>query len=232
MNSKPRYAIYFAPKEGSPLENFGKKWLNRTAEHLNSTPESTPQGFSYQEHLGLVATPKHYGFHATLKAPFELRDNKSEQELYTAFEEFSATSPAFTLQGLQLRNIGKFIALAPLHQEEKLTSLHSNLVKEFDEFRAHINEFDKNRYAAKYLNADEQKYLDQYGYPYIFDLFQFHLTLTGTLTLDEEDIYLKKLKELTKDICNTPLVIDQISLFYQPSRKDPFICIKSCVLGG
>ena len=75
-----RYALYFSPVTNSPLASFGAVSLGRTA----TTPRPDNVGSPHPDKarwLSLTQSPAHYGFHATLKAPFELRPGTSIEGL-------------------------------------------------------------------------------------------------------------------------------------------------------
>jgi len=69
-----RYAIYFTPDDSSELGLFGATVLRRRSEDAGDwlnpeLPVDFPQSSDWAER---IKKPAHYGFHATMKAPFEL----------------------------------------------------------------------------------------------------------------------------------------------------------------
>ena len=85
-----RYAIYGAPERATPLWHFGNRVLGRDAETGENIAQIVPPGFSAEEWHGFTASPRRYGFHATLKAPFALAPGRSEDELHEAVRAFAA----------------------------------------------------------------------------------------------------------------------------------------------
>ena len=65
-----RFGIYWAPAADHPLWRAGCDWLGRD-------PESGA-AHAVRPHR---AAPRRYGFHATLKPPFALRDGRTEADL-------------------------------------------------------------------------------------------------------------------------------------------------------
>ena len=66
-----RYAIYFAPRPRRALARFGAAWLGWDAEAGADRDGPELAGLP-RPRAEIVATPRRYGFHATLKAPFRL----------------------------------------------------------------------------------------------------------------------------------------------------------------
>ena len=71
MDDWRRQAIYFAPPAGSPLARFGAAWLGWDPE-AGAEVEDLPVAGLPLPREALVAAPRRYGFHATLKPPFRL----------------------------------------------------------------------------------------------------------------------------------------------------------------
>ena len=59
-------------------------------------------------------------------------------------------------------------------------------VRDLDEFRAPAGEAELARRRKAGLSARQEALLTQWGYPYVFEEFRFHLTLSGRLP--EEDV--------------------------------------------
>jgi len=105
-----RYAIYFAPPPGSELEAFGRHVIGR--DHITGV-EVEPldiAGLSRDELRRITKSARHYGFHATLKAPFVLRDGRREDELHQSLESFAAERMAFETPPLRISTLSRWIA--------------------------------------------------------------------------------------------------------------------------
>ena len=68
----PRYAIYFVPERASDLYKFGTSILGYDCYVACDVPFA--EGIDAANWAPAVRSPKRYGFHATLKAPFYLTD--------------------------------------------------------------------------------------------------------------------------------------------------------------
>lgn len=232
MQSAPRYAIYFAPQEESQLAAFGEKWLGRTPEDPTQEREAPPSDFCDEEYRKLVESPRHYGFHATLKAPFELAQNKNADQLIQAIRCVSCTHSPFLLQPLRVHCIGKFLALVPQSTEPPLARLHAACLRKLDSFRAPLSDFDYSRHMAKKLSGRQQRLLKCFGYPFVLEEFRFHMTLTGNLPKKQRIPYKDKIERLASPALRSPVEVHGICLFHQKNRKAPFRLIERFPLTG
>src|SRR5690349_18753745 len=88
MRSFQRYAIYWVPEPGSALAEFGGRWFaNAGGGEAGGRPNET-LGLPPELALRATEAPSHYGIHATLKAPFRLREDATEAELKAALDAF------------------------------------------------------------------------------------------------------------------------------------------------
>ena len=92
-----RYAIYFAPARATPLWELGVRWLGRDPETGAALAPPEVPGFSAGRLCALTAPARRYGWHATLKAPFRLREGLSEYDLALAVRAFAARLSAVAL---------------------------------------------------------------------------------------------------------------------------------------
>ena len=167
-----RYGVYFAPMPG-PLAEFGAAWLGWDLERGQRVAQLDVPGLPMPVEE-ITATPRKYGFHATLKPPFRLAEGCSEADLMEAFDILGRRTfhPVEGLS-LELTKLGRFIALTPKGSVAQLSGLAAMCVETLDEFRAPPSgaELEKRRAAG----------LLKRGYPYVMDEFRFHMTLTGKL---------------------------------------------------
>jgi putative phosphonate metabolism protein len=219
--STARYAIYFVPRPETELHRFGASVLGHdcyTGDEVK--PLAGSEAFAWAE---IVREPRVYGFHATLKAPFRLAEGFSEAGLEQAvFRVASALAPVDAGE-LVLREIGAFIALVPRAQSPALNHLAETCVQAFDRFRAPMTDADRARRLASKLNARQIEYLDRWGYPYVFDEFRFHMTLTGPLAPSDRA---QALRFLGDEFARRPkaqsLTIDQVVVARQPEPAAHF----------
>jgi putative phosphonate metabolism protein len=215
-----RSAIYYAPASGSALEAFGCGWLGRA---LDGAPLAQPAvaGLDRARLWEITRSPRYYGFHGTLKAPFALADGRSAESLGEAIEAFVRRRAPFDVR-LKIGSLDGFIAFVPAAASPVLDALAADCVVAFDGFRAPLDGAEIARRRAAGLTRRQEQYLLRYGYPYVLDDFGFHMTLTERLQPPERDEVLAILAERAAPICTKPLRVDAIAIFEQPSREAPF----------
>jgi putative phosphonate metabolism protein len=217
-----RYAIYFTPPADDPLTRLAAEWLGRDALLGRSIQQPAVAGFDDGNFAELTAEPRRYGFHATMKAPFELAEGKNEQALIAAFDEFAAGTTAFTLPELMLGQIGRFFALVPGDWSAELQMLADDCVSRFDGFRAPLSELDIARRNPDRLSESQRENLVNWGYPYVFEDFQFHMTLTGQVEPADQPVMRAAIEAFLGDFAKAPRRIDHLALFVEPERGAPF----------
>ena len=184
MTKYSRYALYYAPRPETALGIFGSQWLGWSLETGEPVKHLDVDGLKIPI-KAITKTPRKYGFHGTLKPPFRLAADKTISALKSKVSDLAATLPAFKMNGLKVRNLKHFLALTPQGDAETLNHIAATLVKDLDIFRAPLNEAELAKRRRSPLSEKQESYLAQYGYPHIFDPFQFHLTLSGHLEEDE-----------------------------------------------
>lgn len=218
-----RYAIYFAPPEGSELEAFGRRFLGR--DHVTGEEFEQPDlnGLGTDDLKHITKSARHYGFHATLKAPFPLKDGRTVDELRSAAMSFAAERTAFEAPPLQMSALSRWIAFTLSAPCPAMNRLAADCVRDFEPFRAPLDDADIKRRRESGLTPRQDEQMLAYGYPYIFEDFHFHMTLAGPLDGDRRGRVLDILKSETVALENAPLRIDAIALYEQPDRENPFI---------
>lgn len=219
MAEGARYAVYFVPREGSRLAAFGERWLG------------AGDGFGILERVGLTEAPRRYGFHATLKAPFYLAGGASEADLVALAQELAGRWSAFDIGRLRVERLDDFIALMATGSPIELNELAAGCVRAFELLRASLSQVDRVRRLAAGLDAREIAYLDAWGYPYVFDGFQFHMSLTGAVEPGRVDGVKRQLAQAYAAY-DEPVVVDAITICRQPTRDAPFAVWQRLAFGG
>lgn len=212
-----RYAIYFAPPEHSPLNRLASAWLGRAPEVEGMRGE-----FSEQEWLAATADPRVYGFHATLKPPFRLACDATEEDLIESVHAFAAAHGPFIAPPLRVRSLSRFLAMTLSAPCREFEALAADCVRELDRFRLPPSEEELARRRRSRLNAAQLGHLDRWGYPYVMEEWRFHMTLTGSLEVGLFEKMGAHLKELFTPHCREPLAVDSICVFAQPAAGEPF----------
>jgi putative phosphonate metabolism protein len=215
-----RFAVYFAPAPGSALETFGCGWLGR-ALNGEDLPQPLVSGIAPARLAEITRSPRHYGFHGKLKAPFALADSTTPSALDATAETLARARERFEVM-LRPGSLGGFLALLPIERSLALDRLEADCVEAFEVHRAPLDDAEIARRRAAELTPRQDAYLVRYGYPYVLDEFRFHMTLTERLQPPERDDVLAMLVERAVAVCARPLVIDAISIFEQPDHAAPF----------
>ncbi|MEL6828656.1 MAG: DUF1045 domain-containing protein [Pseudomonadota bacterium] len=195
------------------------------------TPLSLP-GFDAEELERLTNGPRHYGFHATMKAPFELAATASKDDLLNFLDAFAKTRTSFHIQ-VAPAALGEFIALRLSEPSDDMTRLHSACVTEFDRFRAPLSNSDIARRRRARLTPEQDARMLKWGYPYIFDDFRWHMTLSNRIKSDvTRTKAVEGLQSLFAGVCAAPLLVDGIAIYVQSSRDAPFRVLKRAEFAG
>lgn len=223
QEQQARYAIYFVAAPESDLHRFGSAVLGYdcyTGDEL-----AIPHGVAKDQDAwrGLTEEPRRYGFHATLKAPFRLAAPRSEGELVGAFRDFAALPHPIPRFVPEVRLLGEFVALVPRDRGGDLVDLANRCTTAFDCFRAPMSTEERGRRIAAGLSERQLNNLDRWGYPYVFDDFRFHMTLTGSLPPDRRDAAFRMLRRSFGARCNGgPIAVDRLGLFKQEDARGRF----------
>lgn len=226
-----RYAIYFAPNAESSLWRFGSSAIGYDAASGEDRPFPDHPFYRSPEAHAWTEEPRRYGFHATLKAPFALKEGSDEAGLREALDAFCDRRGAIGGALLKLSAIGRFLALTPASREAEINALAADCVRWFEPFRAPLSDADRARRLASPLSERQRAHLDAFGYPYVFEDFRFHMTLTGPLEQSVRDEAMEALRTLYQPI-DAPVAIDAVCLFRQERSDSRFVIIHRSELTG
>jgi len=222
-----RYCIYFVPAADTMLYRFGAAVLGYDCftgadfPTLDALPVDT---YTWRK---LTHEPRRYGFHATLKAPFRLAVGRTEAELIGAFEEFARTIDVAPTIEPSVRLLQRFVAIVPVIAPPGLGRLAASCVAHFDGFRAPQTDAERIRRLAGHLTARQIEHVERWGYPYVFEDFRFHMTLTGALSVDCQKPLLQYLQgELARRHGDGPISIDRLALLRQDNPGARFVALK------
>ena len=218
-----RYAVYFAPVESSALWRAACRWLGRDARTGAHLKQPAVDGWSAPEIERLTASPRLYGFHATLKPPFHLAEGYTVQELTRAAKRLAARTRAFVLPPLELGSLDGFLALQARRANASLSALSDACVTELDHFRAAPSADELAQRRGADLSARQEQLLAQFGYPYVLDQFRFHMTLTERLSPAQSKRLRPWLTDYLADALAPPVRCDDLCLFVQQRRDDTFV---------
>lgn len=227
----PRYAIYFVPPAETEFFRFGSAVLGydcytgggiKRPAILDAEPEFWDR---------LTAEPRRYGFHATLKAPFDLAPSCREAQLVSALHSFAGLGHAIAALTPAVQMLSGFAAIVPAATSPAIDELATKCTTIFDAFRAPMAAQERARRVASGLNQSQIANLDRWGYPYLFADFRFHMTLTSQVGVDQRDHVLATLQKALRRTCKQrALAIERISLVRQNDENTQFRVIEQATL--
>ena len=218
-----RYAIYFTPGQNDPLARIAASWLGRDPFTGAQPPMPAVSSLSQAEIAFHTAGARRYGFHATLKAPFHLADGETESALDQAVAAFSAGADPIMLSKLVPARLDGFLALVPGSPAPDVDRFAAEVVTVFDRFRAPLSEAEIKRRNPDALTPEEFKNLCQWGYPYVFESFRFHMTLTGRVAEHDLARVRAAIDEVFLPALEKPARVDGLALFVEPEPGAPFV---------
>ena len=178
MDKMKRFAIYFAPRNGA-FADAAAAWLGWDLARGRAVTQPAVDGLA-----DLTADPRNYGFHGTIKPPFRLAEGVDPADLSDGVAQLARTLRAVQMPGLQMVLLEGFLALIP-GPDPALSDLAAEVVHVLDPFRAPLTEAEVARRRPERLSPRQRDLLAVYGYPYVMEEFQFHLTLSGRLSGDD-----------------------------------------------
>jgi putative phosphonate metabolism protein len=222
-----RYAIYFVPPASSDLYRFGAVFLGFDC--YTGADLGCPDDIELDagEWAGLTSEPRKYGFHATLKAPFRLAPGATAEDLVAELQRFAAIPRALPAIEPAIQPLGRFIAIVPGERSEEVDRLAADCVMGFDRFRRPLTAPEKDRRLGAGLTEGQVRNLERWGYPYVFDDFRFHMTLTGPIAADRRPAIVAMLQARFNRVNgNNALRIARLVLARQdaPSARFRVIC--------
>lgn len=216
-----RYALYYAPAADDPLMVVASAWLGRDPFSGEARTRPIVAGLDGIDLEALTEDPRHYGFHATLKAPFELAAGETEASLTAALAAYCRTRQPFDV-ALEIRTLGPFLAFLLAEPSAGMQTLHEDSVRLFEGFRAPLSDFDFKRRLRPGMTARQEAHLKEFGYPGIFADFRFHMTLTGAI---KDEVVRTRVMTALKDRLAThegPHTVAGLAVFKQTDRESDF----------
>lgn len=213
-----RHAIYYAPSAGSTLHRLGSSWLGRDAVSDEAVRQPYIEGIS-----DVTAEPARYGLHATLKPPFATNAGMKRVELGDAVALIASQMETVCIPRLVLREIDGFLALVPEQPDTALAFLAEICVCGLDVFRAPPDEAELQRRRAANLTPRQEQHLVKWGYPYVLDEFQFHMTLTRRLRDGERQAYMKAAQAHFAPVLEQAIAVDALTIFAETRASQNFV---------
>jgi putative phosphonate metabolism protein len=227
-----RYAVYFVPAAESELYRFGRSILGYDCYSGEDIPFADGLDLTAGDWRELTNEPRRYGFHATLKAPFHLAPNGTEAQLTDALISFAKNGRQDTRFEPDIRALGDFIAIVPREASPLLNALADVCTTTFEAFRAPMTAQERARRAVSRLSASQVRNLDRWGYPYVFEDFRFHMTLTGPVPVEAREQVLATLRRTFDRACSKrEIAVDRLALVKQDHAQARFRVLCQAELG-
>jgi hypothetical protein len=228
-----RCAIYFAPATDSPWWAAGSQWLGRCAATHRALEPPPVEGVDAQLLRRVTAEPRRYGWHGTLKAPFQLAAGCSLADLRSALRQLCAALPAFTLPALRVVRMDRFLALRPAEPSKLLDAVATACVMQLHPLARLLDEPQLRRRRDVGLTPQQDALLMRWGYPWVLEQFRFHLSLTGDLSdvpLSVEQALMRTAQERFETL--PPCRFDSVALFTEPRAGEDFELLEHVELRG
>lgn len=224
MPAAHRYALYLAPT--GPWRELGSRWLGRCADTgaaLAPLPGQPEAARDWTE------APRHYGLHATLKPPFRLHASATPRDVDAAARRLAASDSAFgiLLECEPLRGFLAWrIASSDAEGRARINALAAAAVRGLDHLRAAPTADELARRQAHALSPEQQAMLARWGYPYVFDTFTFHITLTGKLDGAALEQAQARIAAFADPLRGQAMAVPGISVYVQPQAGADFIAAR------
>jgi hypothetical protein len=183
---------------------------------------SLPDDIRHEDWLRATDSPRRYGFHATLKPPFRLVDNASFEDLQVALHDFAKSHSSFYAPPLAVGLLGRFLALTLSEPSEEFSNLAADSVRHFDPFRAPATDQETTQRLRSLLSQSERAHVVQWGYPYVFDTWKFHMSLTSSMHPKSLARFESYLRSRFESVSEHPLLVDSVCIFHEPHPGGPF----------
>ena len=219
-----RIALYYAPPASSAWWRAGCEWLGRDAETGRSidTPEESALTAVGQSVAALTGSPRRYGWHGTLVAPFHIADGVTPQQVLSEAREWASRVTRFDAS-LSAVEMGRFVALRATRptDDTSIRQVAASALHALTPLRARPSVQDAERRLASGLSPRQQTLLHEWGYPYVLDEFRFHMTLSNALDSASVRAAIVSLWQTRAEALG-PLPIHGAALFLQPQPDAPF----------
>jgi Protein of unknown function (DUF1045) len=219
-----RIALYYAPAASSAWWRAGCEWLGRDAETGRSieTPGEPVIAALGQTVAALTGSPRRYGWHGTLVAPFHTAEGVTPQRVLSVAREWAGQIAPFDAP-LSAVEMGRFVALRAARPDDdaSIRRVAASALYALTSLRARPSAEDAERRLASGLSERQQTLLHEWGYPYVLDEFRFHMTLSDALDPASVRAAIVSLWQTRAEALG-PLPFHGAALFVQPHPGAPF----------
>ncbi|WP_314961012.1 DUF1045 domain-containing protein [Bradyrhizobium cosmicum] len=148
----------------------------------------------------------------------------SVEELERALRAFVTAWPSCPIGPLKIDLLGGFFCAGSCESDSHFAGpCLVCIVEEFDRFRAPLSQGEFQRRLCSPLNEIETTHLVRWGYPYVFDHFRFHMTLTDFVPAESQPEVRRELDTVFGTLLSKEYSIDALSLFVQIHSGADFV---------
>ncbi|CAG9251170.1 DUF1045 domain-containing protein [Paraburkholderia unamae] len=216
-----RFALYYAPPRGSVWWQAGCAWLGRDPETGETLASPRIAGLA-QPLAGLSVAPRRYGWHGTLVPPFRLARGVSPEALCAAAQQWALEQARFEAN-VEAATLGRFVALRPADEagETALRELAASALRALGSLRAPQTPAELAKRLDAPLTPRQRTYVEEWGYPYVFEEFRFHMTLSDSL--NDAQTCAQLVEAWNTQMCDArALPVEGAALFVEPQPGAPF----------
>jgi hypothetical protein len=226
-----RLAVYAAPRSSSTFGRRAAAWLGRDIDGVLGIDDLPRPDLAPHDVDDLTDEARVYGFHATLKPPFRLADGVTFDEVDERVAKIAHDSAPVVIPSLVVDMLSGFAAFRPVEQSDEVDALAAASVTGIDGCRRPSDELELARRRRSGLSSRQERYLVEWGYPYVFEEFRYHMTLSRRLHENERDDVLAAARDWFGDLDGARFTIDELCLVEQSAPGEPFVVASRHPLG-
>jgi len=195
--------------------------------------QSFPPSIAPEKFMQLTATPRRYGWHATMKAPFLLKEAADFKQLKDALALLCTQFKPFDLPKLQVTRLDDFLALTPIGDTTEISRVERACVTQLHGLAAPLPPDELLRRRTAGLSLAKDSMLLKWGYPHVLDYFRFHLSLTGPLR-DCSEFQIQSMINFAAEKFDPlpPCRFESLAIFVEPERGADFVLLEHCPFSG
>lgn len=225
-----RFAVYYAPPAASGWWHEGCRWLQRDphTQAVLEAPSVPGLGGNLTE---LTREPRRYGWHATLVAPFRAAPGVTPAQIHAHALAWAARQQRFDMS-VQVTQLDGFVAVVPAatattaaaqHADARaaVAALAADAVRACAGLRAPPTAAELERRRTMQLSARQEALMQAWGYPFVFEEFRFHMTLSNRV--GPADAHAIQAWWQTRLPALGPLPVAGAALFVQTAPQNDFV---------
>jgi hypothetical protein len=192
----------------------GCQWLGRDAATGERLAQAAIDGIDNAQFEALTAEPRRYGWHATLKPPFQLREGTDLKDVDTAVQTLAGQFRTGLMPPLRVALMGNFLALRPQGEPVAANALAAACVEALQPLGRPLSAEEMQRRRRAPLTPQQDALLDE---------FRFHCSLTGPvdgLDAGSREALMQAAGRVFNHLPPEPL--DSIAIFVEPTPGADF----------